>query len=538
MLTQPGDLSEGIRGLRIGFTVTVIPGLRLQRVDGVLTGQEVNIGTSKSFAQLGILHFRIQADDPLAGLPEIAQQKLEQITLALTAVAKNQDVGVGLVRSTAVEVHQNVRAELVTADETALGICLTGKVEGEGIRHTGAGKDTLILCSELIRSEGQDGEEAFLLPEQQTVHGQFGAEQFHIDFALEIVESFQSFRLQLDEYRTVEQILRLTGQIHQHLDHILEVAFRFHRFLQVVAAGLHAVAPLGVIDDLGFLCFRNSSQIHTHGHTAAVCQPCEDRLFFRGGRVFPKSPDTSVAVAHDIVIGLELDGSGQDAVEEVLGSDGLGLLRSQRFVFLFSACRCRLRHIEVESQEPLDRRTIQPADFKAAAGNGFFYLVGSLEHLGLFHILAAENEKELPCGGHLHLHPVEELVISFQKIPNSGIGFCFNSALQVGFVGIEALCSISAEELQFRLACKELLQVDDLSFYIGMGQYRDVDGIDQIKKRFALIGQKTVPGETLNAHQILNGVSLAFLDRFLYFHILTSIRSTVAWKSSTGQPSG
>ena len=76
-----------------------------------------------------VLAFGIEADDPLAGLSEIREDELEEITLALTGVAEDEDVGCGLIFGSAVEVHEDVRAVLISADIQTVGIGLAGEVE-------------------------------------------------------------------------------------------------------------------------------------------------------------------------------------------------------------------------------------------------------------------------------------------------------------------------------------------------------------------------------------------------------------------------
>ena len=73
---------------------------------------------------------RVQRDHAFARLPHIAEQKLQKITLALSGVAEDEGAGVGLVRSPAVEVHDDVGAEAVAANEEALGIGFAGIVHG------------------------------------------------------------------------------------------------------------------------------------------------------------------------------------------------------------------------------------------------------------------------------------------------------------------------------------------------------------------------------------------------------------------------
>ena len=76
---------------------------------------------------------RIQTDDRLAGLQQVFQQELQQEALALAGVAEDEDAAVGLVLSTAVEVHDDVASVAIPADVEAVGIGLAGVVEREQI---------------------------------------------------------------------------------------------------------------------------------------------------------------------------------------------------------------------------------------------------------------------------------------------------------------------------------------------------------------------------------------------------------------------
>ena len=62
----------------------------------------------------------------------------------------------------------------------------------------------------------------------------------------------------------------------------------------------------------------------------AVCQLSENCLFLRRGRVFLHRPHAAVTVPADVVVGIELEDAGQDAVEEVLDGQLLSF-----FFFLF-----------------------------------------------------------------------------------------------------------------------------------------------------------------------------------------------------------
>ena len=55
--------------------------------------------------QIPILSLRVHDQHPLSGFPEIGQQQLHQVGLALAGVAQDQDIAVGFVIPTAVQVY-------------------------------------------------------------------------------------------------------------------------------------------------------------------------------------------------------------------------------------------------------------------------------------------------------------------------------------------------------------------------------------------------------------------------------------------------
>lgn len=65
---------------------------------------------------LSHLRFGIEADDTLARLTDVCEDKFQKITLALTAVAENEDIACSFVLGSAVEVHKDVCTVFISAD--------------------------------------------------------------------------------------------------------------------------------------------------------------------------------------------------------------------------------------------------------------------------------------------------------------------------------------------------------------------------------------------------------------------------------------
>ena len=120
--------------------------------------------------------FRVQRDHAFARLPHIAEQKFQQKTFTLPGIAEDEGAGVGLVRSPAVEVHDDVGAEAVTADEEALGIGFAGIVHGVQIGNAPGRQDTLRKIGKLAAARGVGGEKALPLSQEQRIGAHAGAD--------------------------------------------------------------------------------------------------------------------------------------------------------------------------------------------------------------------------------------------------------------------------------------------------------------------------------------------------------------------------
>ena len=184
MLTQHSRLTESFRSILVGRFRSFRPLLRLKRVDDILTGHQIQIATAQIVAQLLVFLFRIQHDNRFACQTMIGQQELQQEALALTGVAQNQNIAVGLVVASPVKVHDDIGAIPVFADIETIGVSFTGIVQRIEIRHSGCREHTLKQRSESVASTGTDGLEAFLLSHSQSIHRDTLTGQLHADFCL------------------------------------------------------------------------------------------------------------------------------------------------------------------------------------------------------------------------------------------------------------------------------------------------------------------------------------------------------------------
>ena len=124
-------------------------------------------------------------------------------------------------------------------------------------------------------------------------------------------------------------------KVGQKLHHILQIPFGLNGFIHIAAGTHQLVLPGGVLQDLPLFHGLHQPVVDPKRHAIAVSKLGKDGLFLGGGRVLPDGPHAAVTVSNDIVVGKELDGTRQDAVEEVLGADFLHLLRCQHLGFSF-----------------------------------------------------------------------------------------------------------------------------------------------------------------------------------------------------------
>ena len=176
----------------------------------------------------------VQSNHRLARLQQIADQQLNEIALALTAVAQDKDVGRGLIAVPTVKVHHDVAAVLVFSNVKAVGICLAGVIEGIEIGHAAGRQYPLELLAQHIVAHRADAAESLLLPQEQLVHIQLAAHQLRQYIRLELTKPFLAVRRHLQIHGTVDQRLVLPVHFMHQLRHIPQIALRRHRLPQFV----------------------------------------------------------------------------------------------------------------------------------------------------------------------------------------------------------------------------------------------------------------------------------------------------------------
>ena len=279
----------------------------------------------------------VQRDHAFARLPHIAEQELQKITLALAGVAEDQRAGVGLVRSPAVEVHDNVGAEAVPANEEALGIGFAGIVHGVQIGNAPGRQDTLRKIGKLAAARGVGGEKALPLPQEQRIGAHAGADQLG---GHRVPHRAQLFRIRggnVQVNAAVDERLLFLPLLCQQLRHIPQVGLRRDTLLVVVGvAPLHAAFVGGGMEDGVLLGRGDLPRRQTQVDAAHIAKAPQQRQLIRHGRVAFQCHRRVIPAAEDEVICVELHRRGRDHIQKVLRTLYLLCRFLFRFCFLFS----------------------------------------------------------------------------------------------------------------------------------------------------------------------------------------------------------
>lgn len=173
VLGQHGAFAEGLGRLQVRRLQQIlprVPALRLQHVDAVLTGHEIDEIPAERRAELPLFMLGVQRNHGLSGFQEIDDQVLHQMGFALARVTQDQDVAGGLVRIALVEVHEDVRSVVILADVKAPAVGFAAVIERIEVGHRRGGQDALKEGAEDVVSAGADAAEALLLTKREPIH--------------------------------------------------------------------------------------------------------------------------------------------------------------------------------------------------------------------------------------------------------------------------------------------------------------------------------------------------------------------------------
>ena len=459
MPAQP-DLTALIRLLRI-------PDPGLQRIDMDRSAHDVHIAATQGLAELHELILRVQADHALAVFQEIRQQQFEKEGLALAGVAQNQGAAGGLVLRAALQIHDDLTAELVPPDGETVGVRLAGVVERIEVGGGSGGQDPFILRAEHIAAPGLGGVKPLLLAQVEPVRLQAAAGQVRRGLRLETAELLRRIRHQLQVHRAVEERGFAPMLLRHHRAHVSEVAVRRHSPPDVpLAAHGQPVAVGRAGKDRVLLKGRDMAGIDMDGDAAPLTQEAEQRLGFRSGGITPQGPGAAVGVAEEIVVPLELDRGGSDEVQEFLFSHQASVPVRQRFT--------RGRAAEPKRHELL---LLIPRHLSAVKA---LLMEQGLQHGLPGAVLRALShrygQQEPPGGDGLDLELLEALRVLLKESPDSGLRLRLVPPTEEIPVFREALAAVHADELRAVQALEHLHEALDPSCHALPGQDADIGG--------------------------------------------------------------
>ena len=234
VLGEASCLAECFGGILIHIIGVVRPLLGFERIDDILATHEVNVATSEVVCQILILLFRVKAEDGFAGHSRVGKNELEKIRLTLSGVTEDKDVGISFVIASSIEVHDDVRSELISTDIESVGIRLTRIVKRITVRHGRCRKDSFKLCAEHVVTARHTSYESFLLSEGESVHRELFSRHLHRDVCLKLFELVKAVCGQLDKYSAMQKRLTVFAKVIHELYNIVEVTFAHDRVFEVV----------------------------------------------------------------------------------------------------------------------------------------------------------------------------------------------------------------------------------------------------------------------------------------------------------------
>ena len=263
---------------------------------------------------------RVQTEDGLSTLQNVAQQQFQEVTFTLARVAQNEDAGRSLILGSAVQIHDDIGAVAVPANIKAFGVCLAGVVEGEEICHRSRRQYPLELGGKHIAPGRVDGEKALPLPQEEPVRIQLAPYQFRRHFIPQCSQAVRVFGGQFDKDGTVDQRLAVFSHGCNEGGHILKVGFRGDCLLHPVGtASVHPVLVLGVVEDLFLLRRGHLSGIDAQGHAALFSKVPKQSQFLCGSGVAAQCHRTAVEVPAHRMIRVEANRGGCNQVQKILG---------------------------------------------------------------------------------------------------------------------------------------------------------------------------------------------------------------------------
>ena len=195
------------------------------------------------------------------------------------------------------------------------------------------------------------------------------------------------------------------------------------------------------------------------GDRFLLAEPCKYCLTCGLRRILSDSPRASVTVAHDVVIGIELDCGRSDHGNKILDIP-FGEFYIDLLVFLSAIIRavgdisptvhvidCILAHVpEVSRDEPLNVISACSSALEALIVDLLFNAIEGGKSLFVTLTCYAVGEHEFSRGGHLQLDLIKIFYILAEQFLYLGMRFFFSSPFKVKFIAFEVFTGIGTDD--------------------------------------------------------------------------------------------
>ena len=101
---------------------------------------------------------------------KVYDDELHEIRLTLSRVSKDENIGIGLVVRSLIEVYNNIASVFILYNVQSTSIRFSRVAKGIEVCHRRGRQDTLKLLTTVIATGRHNGLKSFLLPKDELVH--------------------------------------------------------------------------------------------------------------------------------------------------------------------------------------------------------------------------------------------------------------------------------------------------------------------------------------------------------------------------------
>ena len=149
--------------------------------------------------------------------------------------------------------------------------------------------------------------------------------------SLKLAQLFLGVSFQLNKHRRMQKRFSVSFKLCKQIDDIVHVFLCLDSFVDIVCCGHHGILTHSLLHYLLLLHCGYKPVVDTKRNTAAICKMCKQSCFLGVGWILGYRPYALVIIAAYVVVGIELDCTGERPVKEVLSCYDFKLLRGKLF---------------------------------------------------------------------------------------------------------------------------------------------------------------------------------------------------------------